>query len=39
MNVNLTEKELEMLSEMVGFEIEDEEDVHEAIRIIHDVAM
>ena len=24
MNVNLTEKELEMLSEMVGFEIKDE---------------
>ena len=37
MNITFTEKELEMLSKMVGFEITDEKDVHEAIKIIYEV--
>ncbi len=39
MNVTLSKEELEMLSKMVGFEISDEKDIHEAIKIIYEVTM
>ena len=39
MNVTLSKEELEMLSKMVGFEISDEKDAHEAIKIIYQVTM
>lgn len=37
MNVTLSKEELEMFSKMVGFEMSDEKDVHEAIKIIYEV--
>ena len=39
MNVTLSKEELEMLTKMVGFEIANETDVHEAIKIVYEVTI